>query len=164
MLQFEESAKVCATGLEHLIGAFPDDDGCFCLSGYSAGGVCLFLSMQPDTLTLPGQREVAAFFHRIIDRLEAGAVVFPMELSAAERKLIRRLGAVFVEVVIDGQWRGFPLLISSGEAAESPEVWVSQGLCDLVLGRWELWGADRPLEPADDAMAWFPEAAPRAVA
>lgn len=138
MLQLQDVAAPPQTGwLEHLIDAFPDEAESFDLSGYTKGGACIFLSVLPSFNALPARRQVAGILHRIGEQVVAGRTVFPMELASGESEAIRRLAAVLAEVVIDGSLRDFPLLAASREAGGQMEIWVSEGLRDLLRGRWD---------------------------
>jgi hypothetical protein len=141
-LQLEQSAQAL-DGLRYLIEAFPDADASFDLCGYSSGGVCIFLSVLRGSTTLPAQRQVAGALQQLADQIQAGRTVFSLELHPFDRAGLRRLADVFAEVVVSGTTRSFPLLEGLHEEENALGICVSQGFCDLALGRWEPWSAEQ---------------------
>jgi hypothetical protein len=141
-LQLEPSAQALESGIKYLIEAFPDTDASFDLCGYSSSGVCIFLSVLRGSTALPAQRQVAGALQQLSDQILAGRTVFSMEPHPFDRAALRRLASVFAEVVVGGTSRGFPLLEGLHEQEDSVGVCVSQGFCDLALGRWDPWSAE----------------------
>jgi len=127
-------------GLENLVMAFPDEDGAFDLCGYSSGRICIFLSLLRSGTTLPARHQVVGILRQMAAHVAAGRTVFPMEPAASERAALRRLADVLVEVVVDGIPKGFRLVEGYHENGTTG-ICVSQGFCDLTLGRWEEWSA-----------------------
>jgi hypothetical protein len=161
MLQFEDAATPLEMGLESVLEdlaeAFPDADGSCDLCGYASGRVCIFLSLLTSGMTLPARHRVAGILRQMADQVLAGRTVFPMELAPFDRAGLRRLADVFAEVVIDGIPRGFPLIEGHHENDGAIGICVSQGFCDLVLGRWDHWGATSAGSDSDDhdnAASW----------
>jgi hypothetical protein len=142
-LQLEPDAVASEEGLRCLIDAFPDEDESFDLCGYSAGKVCTFLSLSWPATTLPSRGQVTAILCQLADHVLAGRTVFTMKLPAAEQAVLRRLADVVAEVVVDGASRRFALLEGYHEQDGAVGICVSQGFCDLVLGRWEAWSGTR---------------------
>lgn len=167
MLQLENSAAVLDTGrTESLVEAFPNEDRSFDFSAYSSGEVCIFLSVLSPATTLPAQQEVARALRQMGAKILAGRTVFSLELTPFEREAVRRLAEMFVEVVIDGRYKGFQLIAAPREADGEVEVCVSQGFCDFVLGRWDRWSTGQPdfsaamtTEPASQPWSWTCEEA-----
>ncbi|HEV8578908.1 MAG TPA: hypothetical protein VGX68_07465 [Thermoanaerobaculia bacterium] len=155
MLQLEDIAAPPQTGwLEHLIDAFPDEAESFDLCGYANGGVCIFLSVLPSLKALPARRQVAAILRHIGEQVLSSRNVFAVEVARFGGEAVRRLAAVLAEVVVDGSSKDFPLLAASREVDGQVEIWVTQGFCDLVLGRWDQWASGKR---DDGPRSSFPE-------
>jgi hypothetical protein len=153
VLQLEDVTALDTGRLANLVGAFPDEEQSFDFSAYSSGGICLFLGVLPPARTLPAQPLVAGILQEMGEQVLAGRTVFPMALAPWERIAVRSLAEVFVEVVIDGRYKGFQLIAAPREVGGEVEICVSQEFCDLVLGRWDRWtsgggdSAETPLQP-----------------
>ena len=168
MAQLEHGATALADhlgpGLEYLIEAFPDEDGSFDLCGYASGRVCIFLSLLRPSTSLPSRQQVAGVLRKMAEQVRDGRSVFPLDLGPFERPAVRRLADVFVEVVVEGAPRSFPLIEGYHENG-AIGVCVSQGFRDVVVGRWDQWTAASAAEPEGTVAAVAEEeAAPDASA
>ncbi len=154
VLPLEDMTALDTGRLENLVGTFPEEEQSFDFSAYSSGGICLFLGVLPPARTLPAQPQVAGILREMGEQVLAGRTVFPMALAPWERITVRALAEVFVEVVIDGRYKGFQLIAAPREMGGEVEICVSQEFCDLVLGRWDRWSAGKGDSTAPPLQPW----------